>query len=264
MELTASEVWTKIRTDAKSVLPEQTFRTWLSSTEAVSLSDDTLVVAAPTKFAVEWIEDKYGQLLRELSEKQLGRVLQLRFEYHGTDDRLEFPEIGSDRPAAAPSMEPATATPPPAAALNERYKFDRFVVGGNNQLAAAACQRVSSAPATAYNPLFIWGGTGLGKTHLMHAIGHAIRERFPEKEIAYVPSEQFTNEMIAAIQGGSTAQFREHYRRIDVLLVDDVHFIGNKEGTQEEFFHTFNSLYDQQKQIVPSVIEKLILRWHSV
>jgi chromosomal replication initiator protein len=271
MELTASEVWTKIRTDAKSVLPEQTFRTWLSSTEAVSLSDDTLVVAAPTKFAVEWIEDKYGQLLRELSERQLGRVLQLRFEYHGTDERLEFPEIGVESSPEVAAPETPTRSQPPSAALNERYKFDRFVVGGNNQLAAAACQRVSSAPATAYNPLFVWGGTGLGKTHLMHAIGHAIRERFPEKEIAYVPSEQFTNEMIAAIQGGSTAQFREHYRRIDVLLVDDVHFIGNKEGTQEEFFHTFNSLYDAQKQIVitsdrpppeiPGLQERLVSRF---
>jgi chromosomal replication initiator protein len=279
MELTASEVWTRIRADAKSVLPEQTFRTWLSSTEAVSLSDDTLVVAAPTKFAVEWIEDKYGQLLRDLSERQLGRVLQLRFEHHGTDERLEFPEIGPEgEPSAAESAGPTPArerlevSPPAAAsALNERYKFDRFVIGGNNQLAAAACQRVASAPATAYNPLFIWGGTGLGKTHLMHAIGHAIRERFSEKKIAYVPSEQFTNEMIAAIQSGRTADFRERYRRIDVLLVDDVHFIGNKEGTQEEFFHTFNSLYDAQKQIVitsdrpppeiPGLQERLVSRF---
>jgi chromosomal replication initiator protein len=274
MELTASEVWTRIRADAKSVLPEQTFRTWLSSTEAVSLSDDTLVVAAPTKFAVEWIEDKYGQLLRDLSERQLGRVLQLRFEHHGTDERLEFPEIGPEAapPADAAAPEQMEISPPAAAAaLNERYKFDRFVIGGNNQLAAAACQRVASAPATAYNPLFIWGGTGLGKTHLMHAIGHSIRERLPEKEIAYVPSEQFTNEMIAAIQSGRTAHFRERYRRIDVLLVDDVHFIGNKEGTQEEFFHTFNSLYDAQKQIVitsdrpppeiPGLQERLVSRF---
>jgi chromosomal replication initiator protein len=274
MELTAREVWTRIRADAKSVLPEQTFRTWLSSTEAVSLSDDTLVVAAPTKFAVEWIEDKYGQLLRDLSERQLGRVLQLRFEHHGTDERLEFPEIGpeAERSANAAAPQHMEVSPPAAASvLNERYKFDRFVIGGNNQLAAAACQRVASSPATAYNPLFIWGGTGLGKTHLMHAIGHSIRERFPDKEIAYVPSEQFTNEMIAAIQGGRTAHFRERYRRIDVLLVDDVHFIGNKEGTQEEFFHTFNSLYDAQRQIVitsdrpppeiPGLQERLVSRF---
>ena len=276
MELTASEVWTKIRVSAQSVLPEQTYRTWLASTEAVSLSDDTLVVSAPTKFAVEWVEDKYGQLLRDIAERELGRGIQLRFEHQGADGRLEFPEIG-DEPLSTPSSPETSSSPVPAArpeaeaALNERYTFDRYVIGGNNQFAAAACQRVASAPAAAYNPLFIWGGTGLGKTHLMHAVGHAILETFPDRDVAYVPSEQFTNEMIAAIQGGRTAEFRARYRRIDVLLVDDVHFIGNKEGTQEEFFHTFNALYDAQKQIVitsdrppqdiPGLQERLVSRF---
>lgn len=277
MELTASEVWTKIRVSAQSVLPEQTYRTWLASTEAVSLSDDTLVISAPTKFAVEWVEDKYGRLLRDIGEREIGRALQLRFEHQGGDGRLEFPEIGPDGGGVAPGAHTSTAAtetadrPQAAAALNERYTFDRYVVGGNNELAAAACTRVASAPAAAYNPLFIWGGTGLGKTHLMHAVGHAILKTFPERAVAYVPSEQFTNEMIAAIQGGRTAEFRARYRRIDVLLVDDVHFIGNKEGTQEEFFHTFNALYDAQKQIVitcdrppqdiPGLQERLVSRF---
>jgi chromosomal replication initiator protein len=272
MDLTAREIWSRITTDARSVLPEQTYRTWLSSTEAVSLSEDTLVVAAPTKFAVEWIEDKYGGLLRDLCQRQIGRALHLRFEYQGTDERLEFPEIrASEPPPTIPAAAAQAPRPSPAKSLNERYTFDRFVVGGNSELAAAACKRVASAPAKAYNPLFIWGDTGLGKTHLMQAIGHAIRDAYPEKEIAYVPSEQFTNEMIAAIQGGHTALFRQRYRQIDVLLVDDVHFIGNKEGTQEEFFHTFNSLYDAHKQIVvtsdrpppeiPGLQERLVSRF---
>jgi chromosomal replication initiator protein len=277
MELTASEVWTKIRVSAQGVLPEQTYRTWLASTEAVSLSDDTLVISAPTKFAVEWVEDKYGRLLRDIAERELGRDIQLRFEHQGADGRLEFPEIGDEPPEVepAPGVPPTVSTrldrPEAEAALNERYTFERYVIGGNNQFAAAACQRVASAPAAAYNPLFIWGGTGLGKTHLMHAVGHAILEAFPDREVAYVPSEQFTNEMIAAIQGGRTAEFRARYRRIDVLLVDDVHFIGNKEGTQEEFFHTFNALYDAQKQIVitsdrppqdiPGLQERLVSRF---
>ena len=284
MELTASEVWTRIRASAQGVLPEQTYRTWLASTEAVSLSDDTLVVSAPTKFAVEWVEDKYGQLLRDIAEREIGRSLQLRFEHQGTDGRLDFPEIGDDdlRPSSREAV-PREDAPPrgsgrggegrleAATALNERYTFERYVIGGNSELAAAACQRVASAPAAAYNPLFIWGGTGLGKTHLMHAVGHAILEAFPDREVAYVPSEQFTNEMIAAIQGGRTADFRARYRRIDVLLVDDVHFIGNKEGTQEEFFHTFNALYDAHKQIVitsdrppqdiPGLQERLVSRF---
>ena len=282
MELTASEVWTRIRASAQSVLPEQTYRTWLASTEAVSLSDDTLVVSAPTKFAVEWVEDKYGQLLRDIGERELGRTLILRFEHQGGDGRLDFPEIGEDGAVSSGAAEgrdgvavararEGGARPEAATALNERYTFDRYVIGGNNELAAAACQRVASAPAAAYNPLFIWGGTGLGKTHLMHAVGHAIVEAFPDREVAYVPSEQVTNEMIAAIQGGRTAEFRARYRRIDVLLVDDVHFIGNKEGTQEEFFHTFNALYDAHKQIVitsdrppqdiPGLQERLVSRF---
>jgi chromosomal replication initiator protein len=279
MELTATEVWSSIITAAREVLPEQTFRTWLASTEAVALSADTLVVAAPTRFAVEWIEDKYGELLRELADRSLGRPLDLRFEHHGSGDRLVFPQIGVDD-----LEEAAVATPEPSirsdrtsedaargAGLNERYTFGRFVIGGNSQLAAAACRGVADSPAQLYNPLFIYGDTGLGKTHLMHAIGHEILQRSPDTEIAYVPSEQFTNEMISAIQSGRTSDFRQRYRRIDVLLVDDVHFLGNKEGTQEEFFHTFNSLYDAHRQIVitsdrppqeiPGLQERLVSRF---
>ncbi|MFQ5689020.1 MAG: chromosomal replication initiator protein DnaA [Gemmatimonadota bacterium] len=275
--MTASEVWSRITGDARNVLPEQTFRTWLSSTEAISLSDDTLVVVAPTKFAVEWIEDKYGALLAELAERQLGRSLRLCFEHRGADERLEFPEIGvTEVPATVEGREPPPtphpdALPPLGVELNERYTFERFVVGSNNQLAAAACQRVASAPAAAYNPLFIHGDTGLGKTHLMHGIGHAILAWSPTSRVAYLTSEQFTNEMIAAIQSGRTAEFRRRYRQIDVLLIDDVHFLGNKEGTQEEFFHTFNSLYDAHKQIVitsdrppqeiPGLQERLVSRF---
>jgi chromosomal replication initiator protein len=282
MELTATEVWTSILTAAREVLPEQTFRTWLASTEAVGLVDDTLVVAAPTRFAVEWIEDKYGDLLRDLGGKTLGRPLDLRFEHHGAGERLVFPDIGMDEPVASSeaSPEPGPASPGPArtagegarlAGLNERYTFERFVIGGNSQLAAAACRGVADSPAQLYNPLFIYGDTGLGKTHLMHAIGREILQRSPDTQIAYVPSEQFTNEMISAIQSGRTADFRQRYRRIDVLLVDDVHFLGNKEGTQEEFFHTFNSLYDAHRQIVitsdrapqeiPGLQERLVSRF---
>ncbi|HKK07828.1 MAG TPA: chromosomal replication initiator protein DnaA, partial [Gemmatimonadota bacterium] len=275
MELTAQEVWARITEAARDVLPEQTFRTWLSATEAVTLSDETLVVGAPTRFAVEWIEDKYGPLLADLAERQMGRSLELRFEHKGQAERIEIPEI---RAPEAPGGQGAAAD---AAAggqgarggegLNERYTFGRFVIGGNNQLAAAACQRVADAPAKAYNPLFIYGDTGLGKTHLMHAIGHAILDRESPARVSYIPSEQFTNEMISAIQSGRTAEFRQRYRQIDVLLVDDVHFLGNKEGTQEEFFHTFNSLYDAQKQIVitsdrppqeiPGLQERLVSRF---
>jgi chromosomal replication initiator protein len=279
MELTAAEVWSSITSAARELLPEQTFRTWLASAEAVALSDDTLVIAAPTRFAVEWIEDKYGTLLRELAARTVGRALDLRFEHHGSTDRMVFPEIRVTDAGAAVDPEPLTGSPAArsagvearSAGLNARYTFERFVIGNNSQLAAAACRGVADAPARLYNPLFIYGDTGLGKTHLMHAIGHAILERSSEMRIAYVPSEQFTNEMITAIQSGRTADFRLRYRRIDVLLVDDVHFLGNKEGTQEEFFHTFNSLYDAHGQIVitsdrppqeiPGLQERLVSRF---
>jgi chromosomal replication initiator protein len=271
MELTATEAWTKIRGSAQAVLPEQTYRTWLSSTEPISLSDDTLVVSAPTKFAVEWVEDKYGQLLRDIAEREFGRTLRLHFEHQGVEKRIDFPDLAGESSERVDLQSHLTHQPLPAIGLNDRYTFDRYVVGGNNELAAAACDHVAAAPATAYNPLFIWGGTGLGKTHLIHAVGNTILDRFPHRQVAYIPSEQFTNEMIDAIKTGQTALFRERYRRIDVLLIDDVHFIANKEGTQEELFHTFNALYDSQKQIVltsdrqpqeiPGLQERLVSRF---
>jgi len=299
MELTASEAWTSIIAAAREVLPEQTFRTWLASSEATTLDEDTLVVVAPTRFAVEWIEDKYGTLLRQLAEREFGESFSLRFEHKGQGgaERLEFPELGNEDPASAsetaagadrtggggagetgggpaPAVMTATRTTEQAArsaSLNTRYTFERFVVGNNSQLAAAACRGAADSPAKLYNPLFIYGDTGLGKTHLMHAVGNDIIRRNPSAQISYVPSEQFTNEMISAIQGGRTAEFRQRYRQMDVLLVDDVHFLGNKEATQEEFFHTFNSLYDAHRQIVvtsdrppqeiPGLQERLVSRF---
>jgi len=284
MELTAVEAWSSITSAAREVLPEQTFRTWLTSTEAVALSDDTLVVAAPTRFAVEWIEDKYGDLLRDLARRELGRLIHIQFEHSGSADRLVITEL-SGAPDAEEATAPVASPPGPiskdphvtdaeaarASGLNPRYSFERFVVGANSQLAAAACRAVADSPAQLYNPLFIYGDTGLGKTHLMHAVGHEILSRNRSARIAYVPSEQFTNEMIAAIQSGRTPEFRQRYRQIDVLLIDDVHFLRNKEGTQEEFFHTFNSLYDAHKQIVitsdrppqeiPGLQERLVSRF---
>ena len=260
MELTATELWSQILDSAKSGLPEQTFQTWLSGTEAEALTDDELVVEAPSAFHVEWIEDKYGDMLGEVARRILGRPIGISFEC-GEPQALEaMPSVevnpsGPSSPTGraatdsrgAASTGPAHRTPP---ALNKRYTFDRFVVGNNNQLAAAACHAVAEKPARMYNPLFLYGGVGLGKTHLMHAIGNHILEEDPEKHVAYVPSEQFMNELVTSIQEGKTAEFRRRYRRMDLLLVDDVHFLEGKERTQEEFFHTFNALYDAHRQII--------------
>ena len=277
MELTAVEAWARILERARTLLPEQTFRIWLAHTEPLALSQDVLTVAAGSEFAAEWIEDKYGDLLGEVAERVVGQRLRVQFEHRSKGG----PTVPEPVPQTTPApQQPAPSTPAPGspaplstvgAPLNERYVFDRFVVGTNNQLAAAATRAVAEAPARMYNPLFIYGGVGLGKTHLMHAIGHAILARDPSKRVAYISSERFTNDLIASIQEGRMAEFRRRYREIDLLLIDDVHFLGEKERTQEEFFHTFNALHDAQRQIVmtsdrppkeiPGLEERLVSRF---
>ncbi len=260
MELTAPELWSQILESARPGLPEQTFRTWFSGTEAQALTEDELLVEAPSEFHVQWIEDKYGEMLTEAARQVVGRKIRVSFECgdpgsHDALDSMPAVEVSPSGPSASRSGEAqagagggSSDSAPPA--LNDRYTFDRFVVGNNNQLAAAACHAVAEKPARMYNPLFLYGGVGLGKTHLMHAIGNHILADGPEKHVAYVPSEQFMNELVSAIQEGTTPDFRRRYRRMDLLLVDDVHFLEGKERTQEEFFHTFNALYDAHRQIV--------------
>ena len=275
MELTASELWSRILQTVQTGLPEQAYRTWLAGTKPVALSDRNLLVEAPSQFHVEWLEDKYGTLLEETAAQIVGRHLSISFS---TGDAPSLPPVPSIELHSPPEIAPGAAgqrSPPsadvPAPGLNRRYTFERFVVGGDNQLAAAACSAVADKPALLYNPLFLYGGVGLGKTHLMHAIGNAILASDPSKRVAYVPSEQFMNELVTSIQEGKTAEFRRRYRRMDLLLVDDVHFLEGKERTQEEFFHTFNALYDAHKQIVltsdrppkeiPGLEERLVSRF---
>jgi len=229
----------------------------------MTLSHDSLAISAGSEFAAEWIEDKYGQVLAEIAERIFGRRMRLSYHHLPVDAATPVPPEVSTPPM--PDPKPSGAQQPGlpeerrrsvskpgtfGAPLNDRYIFDRFVVGNNNQLSAAACRAVAEAPARIYNPLFIYGGVGLGKTHLMHAIGHTITAREPDRRVAYISSERFTNDLIAGIQEGRMAEFRRRYREIDLLLIDDVQFLAEKERTQEEFFHTFNALYDAQRQIV--------------
>ena len=272
MELTASELWSRILESAHASLPEQSFKTWLAGTHAVGLTDRELAIEAPSDFHVEWIEDKYLPVLNELATRLLGRPLHLTVRC-GSPGPPSFPAVEVSPPSTgltqAPPFEPRAVPPKPS--LNERYTFDRFVVGNNNQLAAAACNAVAERPARMYNPLFLYGGVGLGKTHLMHAIGNHLLAHSPSRRVAYVSSEQFMNELVTSIQEGKTADFRRRYRQMDLLLVDDVHFLEGKEATQEEFFHTFNALYDAQKQIIltsdrppkdiPGLEERLVSRF---
>jgi chromosomal replication initiator protein len=283
MELTAAEAWSRILERARPLLPEHTFRIWLEHTEPLALSHDRLAVAAGSDFAAEWIEDKYGDLLNDVAERVFGRTIDLTFQHQPRDGRSDGPrqrarpDTDAQPQQQVPQVPTPIATEPPpggvvfGSPLNDRYNFERFVVGANNQLSAAACRAVAEAPARMYNPLFIYGGVGLGKTHLMHAIGHVLLGRDGSKRVAYVSSERFTNDLIASIQEGRMADSRRRYRDIDLLLIDDVHFLGEKERTQEEFFHTFNALHDAQRQIVmtsdrppkeiPGLEERLVSRF---
>jgi chromosomal replication initiator protein len=255
MELTAAEAWARILERARPLLPEKHFRGWLEQTEPMALTQEQLSVLTWSDFAAQWLEDKYGSLLDEVAERVLGRPLSISFRPKPQDAGSHVrPSMASDPVAqvhtAASTNRSSNAGETVGVPLNERYSFDRFVVGANNTFAHAACCAVAESPANRYNPLFIYGGVGLGKTHLMHAIGHTVHGREPGKRISYVSSERFTNDLIGSIQEGRMAEFRRRYREMDLLLIDDVHFLGEKERTQEEFFHTFNALYDAKRQIV--------------
>lgn len=274
MEFTPQELWSTVLGRAQDAVTQQSYRTWLEGTDAVGISGTELLVEGPSQFHVEWVEDKFGMLLTDLASQVVGKPLRLVF--HASDERLHMaiPELElASVPVAPnePAHEPDPARVRKNANLNDRYSFDRFVVGVNNELAAAACHAVAEEPARRYNPLFLYGGVGLGKTHLMHAIGNAILDRDPTANVCYVSSEQFTNDLVTSIQEGTAPAFRHRYRRVDLLLVDDVHFLQGKERTQEEFFHTFNALHDARKQIVvtsdrppkdlPGLEERLVSRF---
>ncbi len=271
MEFTAEDLWSRVLEEAQAHLKEQTYRTWLKDTVVVGLTDSDLLVEAPSQFHVEWLEDKYGVLLADVIRKILGRPLNLRIECGGAASPVPVPniELATGTSSSPTPKFPSEILPP--SFLNKRYTFDRFVVGDNSRLAVAACQAVAQDPARMYNPLFLYGGVGLGKTHLMHATGNAISKEAPSSRTVYLSAEQFTNDLVGAIQKGTTAQFRQLYRQADLLLVDDVQFLEGKERTQEEFFYTFNALYDARKQIVltsdrppkeiPGLEERLVSRF---
>ncbi len=226
-------------------IPGHGLSQWLRAARPVALHDDVLLLAVPNRFARTYIQERMTDQLRTVLSVCLER-----------DVRLEFvvpPDGEGDRVDEHPPGEPGGQQPAePQHALNPRYTFDTFVVGSGNRLAHAASLAVAEAPGRAYNPFFIYGGVGLGKTHLMQAIAHHILKRNQGARVAYVSSEKFTNELITAIREGRQHEFRHRYRDVDVLLIDDVEFIAGKETTQEEFFHTFNTLHESRRQIVLS------------
>jgi chromosomal replication initiator protein len=247
MELSAQQAWARLLEAARAELPDPTVRTWLDPLEPMVLEEGRLLLGAPDQFAVEWNESKHASVLTRLSEGLFGSRLEVVFQVQ--EDRTRRPQMDFFVAAPAGSADPQAGrvTRP----LNERYSFRTFVIGKSNELAAAAAHAVAEAPGKTYNPLFIYGATGLGKTHLMQAIAHAVLERDPDSRVVYMGAEQFINEVIESIHSRKMGDFRRQYRDdVDIFLVDDVHFLEGKEMTQEEFFHTFNALHEAQKQIV--------------
>ena len=249
MQLSAKDAWKRILDEAHRELPDHTIRTWLEPTEAIALDEGRLIVGAPDQFAVEWNETKHATLLSRLAEPVVGQPTSVVFRVH--EDRQKRPQMDFFvAPAGAP-VALAVPVNPSTQPLNERYTFNTFVIGKSNELAAAASHAVAEAPGKQYNPFFIYGPTGLGKTHLMQAIAHEVVSKAPNTRVLYIGAEQFINEVIESIHSRTMPDLRKRYRTdVDLFLVDDVHWLEGKEATQEEFFHTFNALYENGKQIV--------------
>ncbi|HHU82821.1 MAG TPA: chromosomal replication initiator protein DnaA [Firmicutes bacterium] len=239
-----TRIWEKTLQAVEPHINKPSFETWLKLTRPLGIEDGCIIIEAPNVFAKDWVESRYSPLLVSALRDLIKEDLDVKFVTRKNDlhqkQRLDYPQT---------NKEPEEAT---FQHLNPKYTFESFVVGEGNRLAHAASLAVAEAPAKAYNPLFIYGGVGLGKTHILQAIGHFVLQNSSGYQIVYVSSEKFTNELITAIQNNKTPAFREKYRNVDLLLIDDIQFLAGKESTQEEFFHTFNSLYEARKQIVIS------------
>jgi chromosomal replication initiator protein len=252
-------LWQAVLGEIELSVSRGNFMTWFKNTELASINENTVVIAVPNIFIKQQLERKYSDLLAEVMKK------------NGIEDPQIIYKIASASPSRRQEEEPVLITPSPADSksgadspaptrsglahayrqgINERYTFDNFVVGSGNELAFAACQSIATNPGTKYNPLFLYGGVGIGKTHLIQAVGNAILAINPRAKVLYISSEQFVQELVDAIRFKKTADFASHYRTTDVLIVDDVQFIAGKEKMQEEFFHTFNALHQANKQII--------------
>jgi chromosomal replication initiator protein len=253
MDLAPHEVWNRLLECARREIAEHTFKTWLEPAQAVELRGERLTVAVPDQFSADWNESKHAALLSSLAPVALGQPCQVEFVVDArTRERVQMdlfvaPPI-QPFPGGAGAAE--VVVPARRPLLNAKYTLDNFVIGKSNELAASAALAVAEAPGRDYNPLFLYGATGIGKTHLMQAVAHAILARTPSCRAAYLGAEQFTNEYVMSIQARTTHDFRRRFRELDLLLIDDVHFLKGKEATQEEFFHTFNALYEGGRQII--------------
>lgn len=242
MSIQLNEMWQKILGLLKNELTEISYNTWIKTIDPLSIDLNKVNLAVPAEFNKGILESRYQALIKNAIKQVTFKEYEVEFVVPSQDDMEKF-----KKQSEKSNNEDTTVS-----ILNPKYTFDTFVIGNSNRFAHAAALAVAEAPAKAYNPLFIYGGVGLGKTHLMHAIGHYILNQNSYQRVLYVSSEKFTNELINAIKDNKNEEFRSKYRNIDVLLVDDIQFIAGKERTEEEFFHTFNALYEANKQIIIS------------
>ncbi|MDR3143318.1 MAG: chromosomal replication initiator protein DnaA [Puniceicoccales bacterium] len=262
-------LWSVVQADFRNIFPEDVYRAWFLSLSCDAVDNENVTLGVPNDFAAIWIEENYADVITKRLQLALGRNVKLCFQSRAKRE--------AEAANPAPEVQPAENqhlvsislgdealkelslegqkehrvinTEGDSYLLNPKNTFENFIVGAGNQMAHAACVAVANAPARAYNPLFLYGDTGLGKTHLMHAVAHYVLNQKPRTRIVYTSTEKFTNEFIQAIQTNALTKFRQKYRRVDILLIDDIHFLSGKERIQEEFFHTFNELFESQKQI---------------
>lgn len=261
-----SNLWQAVLGEIELSITRPNFITWFSNTGLLREDEDLVIVAVPNVFIKQQLERKYTDLIIETLKKNGVTPKQLEFKVHALSSRrseepvdivMTRPTGGStaNRPSAAPSTM-TTANPAPSRVprlgINDRYTFDTFIVGAGNELAFAACQSIAANPGTKYNPLFLYGGVGIGKTHLIQAVGNAIVAQNPSAKVIYISTEQFVQEFVQALRFKKASDFANHYRSADVFIVDDIQFIAGKEKIQEEFFHTFNTLHQSNKQIIIS------------
>ncbi|MGM0471161.1 MAG: chromosomal replication initiator protein DnaA [Bacillota bacterium] len=242
-----TEIWQQALTTFKQKLSKPSFDTWLKSAELLAIEDDKILIEVPNEFSKDWLETRYSDLIKNTINQLIGADLAIKFVIPANQEEL----ITTEKKKQTTNKD-KNEDQKETSFLNPKYTFDTFVIGSSNRFAHAASLAVAEAPAKAYNPLFIYGDVGLGKTHLMHAIGHYIIKHNNDLTVVYVTSEKFTNELINSIRDDNTVNFRNKYRNIDILLVDDIQFLAGKERTQEEFFHTFNALHEANKQIIIS------------
>lgn len=255
------EIWENIKNELKNFLAEKVIETWISPAKPISFENGTMIVSVQTNIAKEYIEKRYIMDIKDAAKNVIDQDIELVVEVTPNQEE-EQKEINTeirlfDNDTVLANSSPLKSpkgliAPGDASSLNPKYLFETFVAGNFNKLAHAAALAVAKNPGTSYNPLFMYGGVGLGKTHLMHAIGHEVLKNNPNKRVLYITSETFTNELINSIRDNTTEAFRQKYRNIDLLMVDDIQFLSKKERTQEEFFHTFNALKEANKAIVLS------------